>query len=305
MATSGTKAASAAFRESLERLTDEQGALQRVLRQAREMIRAAPGAGPLETELRRAERDLNALQVGSRRVMTQIGQLQGLAYSSAVIASSLEPDRVLEEVMDTAIQLTRAERAYLVLVGDDGELELRAARNWDRETLDEREVAFSRSVIEQALASRAPVLTINAQGDERFRAMESVLANDLRSIVCLPLVLRDRVLGVLYADNHLEQGVFDQDSLELLGAFANHAAVAIQNSRSFQRVRADLDDAKAQVARLQIAIDEQHVARELTEITETDYFQRISDLARDLRHRKAAPGPGEATPVPERRGQRP
>lgn len=294
MTTSGTKLASDALRESLERLVAEEGPLQRALRRTRELLRAGgdPEAASLEADLRRVDRDLSALQAGGRRIVTQVAQLQGLAHTSALIASSLEPERVLEEVMDTAITLTRAERAYLMLVGEDGGLELRAARNWDRESLDAHDIAFSRSVVDTVLAGGEPVLTINAQGDDRFQGLESVLAHDLRSILCIPLALRGRVIGVLYADNHLEQGVFDGDSVELVTTFANHAAVAIENARSFQRVKADLDEAKRQVARLRIEIDEGHVARELSEITETEYFQRLSSLARDLRRRKGSPGQG-------------
>jgi adenylate cyclase len=282
--------ASAAFVESLARLTVPGAPLQAVLQELRALAQS-PNHQPsaeLPAHIAQAVRDLSSVQVGSKRVVNQLKQLQGLVRTSAVITSSLEIDRVLEEVMDTAITLTNAERAYLMLRAEGSDdLELRAARNWDRETLGEQEVTFSSSVMDTVLESGEPVLTLNAQGDSRFQGNESVLINDLRSIICIPLKLRDHVTGVLYADNRLEQGVFDQDSVELVSTFANFAAIAIDNARHFARVTADLAEAKREVKRLQIEVNEQRLSSEISAITETDYFQRLSSLAQDLRKRKA------------------
>jgi adenylate cyclase len=276
--------------ESLARLTAQGAPLQAVLQELRALAQSPnhQPAAELPAHIAQAVRDLSSVQVGSKRVVNQLRQLQGLVRTSAVITSSLEIDRVLEEVMDTAITLTNAERAYLMLRAEGSdELELRAARNWDRETLGEQEVTFSSSVMDTVLETGEPVLTLNAQGDSRFQGNESVLINDLRSIICIPLTLRDRVTGVLYADNRLEQGVFDQDSVELVSTFANFAAIAIDNARNFARVAADLAEAKREVKRLQIEVNEQRLSSEIDAITETDYFQRLSSLARDLRKRKA------------------
>lgn len=285
----GSKAAADVFTESLKRLTAPGSSLQAALSELRAMSQQ-PDRRPsdaLVANVGMVVRDLSSVQVGSTRVVKQLEQLQGLVRTSAVINSSLDIDTVLHEVMDTAIELTHAERAYLMLRADGtGELEMRAARNWDRESLDDGDVTFSRSVIESVLETGDPVLTLNAQGDSRFQGQASVMINDLRSIICIPLKLRDQVTGVLYADNRFEQGVFDQDSVELVSTFANFAAIAIDNARHFTRVKADLAEAKREVSRLQIEINEQRLTNELAEITDTDYFQRLSSLARDLRKRK-------------------
>lgn len=289
MTTSTQNAPSDILVESLKRLTAQGSPLQASVKELRELAQS-PDRQPsaeLRAHLGEIVRDLSALQVGSKRIVTQLEQLRGLVHTSGVINSSLEIDLVLEEVMDTAITLTNAERAYLMLRAEGSdELELRAARNWDRESLDEGEVTFSRSVMDTVLDTGEPVLTINAQGDERFQGNKSVLMNDLRSIICIPLVLRERVTGVLYADNRLEQGVFDKDSVDLVATFANFAAIAIDNARHFQRVAADLADAKREVKRLQIEVNEQRLNSEISAITDTDYFQRLSSLATDLRKRR-------------------
>ena len=288
-----TKATTDFFLESLDRLSDKAGPLQRTLQQ----LQAAYLNGQVKFSdnvddcLRSIRNDLSSLQVGSKRVVRQYELLQGLVHTSALITSSLEVDKVLEEVMDRAIELTNAERAYLVLRDSEhDELEIRAARNWDRENLSENDLTFSRGVIQTALETREPILTINAQGDSRFQGNESVLVNDLRSILCIPLVLRHKAIGVLYADNRSLQGIFDEGSVQLLGAFANQAAIAIENARHFGQLKSDLAEVKKEVSRLQIEINEQRLATELHEITETDYFQRLSGMARSMRQRRNKSG---------------
>ena len=275
------------------RLLAPDGSLERVsqaLRSARSQPQAGVGA-PLSDAVAALQRELVTLHTGSRRALRQFEQLQGLIHTSAVVTSSLDIERVLTEVMDNAIALIHAERAVLMLRVEGGEgLELRAARNWDRESLAEQELAVSRGVMATVLETGEPVLTINAQGDSRFQEQASVLMHDLRSIICIPLKLRDRVTGVLYADNRFEQGVFDEESVALVATFANFAAIAIDNARHFQRVKADLDAAKMEVSRLRIEIDQQHVDRELSKITETDFFQRLEGLARDVRSRRRGQG---------------
>ena len=74
------------------------------------------------------------------------GQLQALAEISSVVNSSLDLTTVLNEVMDTIIKLTGAERGFLMLKNDSGELDFRIARNVDRETLQASAFEISRTI---------------------------------------------------------------------------------------------------------------------------------------------------------------
>jgi GAF domain-containing protein len=234
------------------------------------------------------QQDIGKLDRQSRKVVRQLEQQQELMRLMALITSSLELDQVLAEVMDTVIHLTGAERAYLMLREKvDGELHIRAARNWDRETMPENDVFFSSSIVNAALEQMEPIITTNAEGDERFESKRSVVQHGLRSVVCIPLSLRGRVVGALYADNRLDQGVFSTDDVPLLTAFGTQAAIAIENARQFGRVKDDLREAQRELQSLKIQIDRQKVDEQVSEITESDYFDRLSKAARDLRqHRR-------------------
>lgn len=229
-------------------------------------------------------RDVDGIEKSSRRLSTERGQLEELVRTSALITSSLELDRVLQDVMDTVIGLTGAERAYLLLKDKrSGELKFRAARNWDQENLADDDVVFSRSVVTATLEQGEAIITTNAQADERFKQNASVAAHGLRSIMCIPLMVRGEGVGVLYTDNRIEQGIFDARDIPLLTAFGTQAAIAIENAQNFTQVKDDLNKARKEVERLQIQIDTQKVMEQVSEITDSDFFQSLTVQAKAMR----------------------
>lgn len=164
-------------------------------------------------------------------------ELDALYGVCEAVGGSLHLPAVLNEVMDRIIGLTGAERGFLMLVDpEDGSLEFRAARNVDRETISSSAFEISRSIVKQVAASGEPVVTTNAQMDPRFKAQESVVGYNLRSILCVPLRALGKLTGVVYADNRALTGLFTDRDRDLLAAFSGQAAIAIENARLFERV---------------------------------------------------------------------
>jgi transcriptional regulator with GAF, ATPase, and Fis domain len=128
------------------------------------------------------------------------------------------------------VRLTEAERGFLVIV-EGSELRIEAARNFDRESVRKPEDKISRSIAEQVARTGEDVLAADAQNDARFRESMSVSEMRLRSLVCVPLKLKKQVVGVLYLDNRFETGVFDEEDRSCLSAFADLAAIALENAR--------------------------------------------------------------------------
>ena len=188
------------------------------------------GVGRLKLVLPQFQAQINILEEERQgfRALSQIGQ---------VVNSSLDLDVVLQIVMDTIIRLTGAERGFLMLKDEQQALKMRIARNWEQETLELSESATSRTVINQVVTEGKAVLTTNAQEDQRFSRQESIVAHNFRSILCVPLKVKGTVTGVVYADNRIRSGLFSQKELDLLSAFANQAAVALENARLFDSVR--------------------------------------------------------------------
>jgi sigma-B regulation protein RsbU (phosphoserine phosphatase) len=153
---------------------------------------------------------------------------------SQTFNSSLDLTEVLNSVMDEVIAATRAERGFLMLRDADGSLVFCAARGLDRQTIEAPEFQVSRGLVERVASEGQPRLTRDAQSDKWLGPRTSVMNLNLRSILCAPLKLKDRVLGVIYVDNRLRAGIFTQDDLELLSAIAASATVAIENARLYQ-----------------------------------------------------------------------
>ncbi len=163
--------------------------------------------------------------------------LLALANTGDVINSSLELDEVLLIVMDNIVRLTRAERGFLMLRNERGQMETRMARNWEQESIKSSEAATSRTIVQRVIDSGEPIITTNAQDDQRFVGQESIITLNLRSILCVPLKVKDQLIGVIYADNRIRAGIFAETERDLLAAFANQAAVAIENARLFSSLR--------------------------------------------------------------------
>ena len=199
------------------------------------------GADALSAELSRHVSALQDLLAHLEQELTaqarERGELDALYGICQALGSSLDLSEVLNQVMDQIIYLTGSERAFLMLVDPQtGELEFRAARNMDRETIASSAFGISRSIVKQVATSGQPIVTTNAQMDPRFKAQESVVGYNLRSILCVPLRVRGRVTGVAYTDNRIVTGLFSDRDRDLLTAFANQAAAAIENARLFQSV---------------------------------------------------------------------
>lgn len=168
--------------------------------------------------------------------------LQALAGIGQFVNSTLEVDEVLQIVMDTIVRLTEAERGFLMLRDERGEMTIRIARNWEQESINQNEFAISRSVIQRVIDEGEAVLTTNAREDPRFGGQESIIAFNLRSILCVPLTVKAELIGVIYADNRIRSGIFSESDRDLLLAFANQAAVSIENARLFTSLKRTLEE---------------------------------------------------------------
>ncbi len=202
--------------------------------------------------------DLVHLEHTLEKLGEQISQFErerqrmfALVDISRVVNSTLELDEVLRIVMDTIIHLTGAERAFLMLKDEKGQLRTEIARNWDQESISGDDLAVSHTVINRVVNTGQPILTTNAREDPRFKGQNSVIFHNLRAILCVPLKVKGQITGVIYADNRIRSGVFSAEDREVLMAFANQAAVALENARLFASVRRTL----AEVTELKNLLD--------------------------------------------------
>ncbi len=156
----------------------------------------------------------------------------------------LEP--LLEQVIDSVMELTDAERGAVVVLGVGGE-----RREVTRELGGAGGgVQFSQSVIERVLASAEPVLSVDAAADDRFDGSRSISHLNLRSVLAVPLRFRGELLGAVYVDHRLRRGNFDDDDLAHVEEFAELAALAVAHARALDEVRQQAERLTVQHAQL-------------------------------------------------------
>jgi serine/threonine-protein kinase PknK len=197
------------------------------------------------------------------------------------LASEHDVPRLLLRVTDHAVALLGAERGFVVLVGEQGELEARAARG--RAGEDDPHAKFSRSVAERVVAQGEPVVTISARDDERLAQAVSVHQLMIQSIACVPIrgaPPLGRTIGALYVETRLRPGVRFAQELPTLSAFADQAAIAIENARLLGENRERADELARANADLAAAHDQ--LARLLGKRTE-----QLAEARRDLKQVRA------------------
>jgi len=172
----------------------------------------------------------------------ELERLRNLANTTSIVNSSLDLDETLTSVLDTVLQMTNAERGYIMLRNDDTDkMEIRVARGMQQQDLDVEQIIVSDTIVDEVMTTGNPIVTTNAQQDERFARQQSVVGYNLRSILCVPLIIKGTVEGVVYADNRIQAGLFGNKELQLLVAVANQSALAIENAKLFEQARTTLE----------------------------------------------------------------
>lgn len=162
----------------------------------------------------------------------KLNNLETLYRITQKIISILDIDELLNTIMDLALETLKGERGMIFLL-ENGDLKLKVARNVEKQTvLDASEISYS--VIKDVASGGKPILTMDAMGDEKLMQRQSIMDFNIKSLVCVPIKLKDKILGTVYVDStgKTESIVaFTNIDLEFLEAFAGIVGISIENAR--------------------------------------------------------------------------
>src|SRR5258706_2029709 len=173
------------------------------------------------------------------------------------LAGETDLARLLETIMDAVIEITGAQRGFLILT-EEGKVRFQTARNFGRTQVEKPELQVSQTVVRSVIQSGRPLVTDNAAHDPHFEQAASVTALKLTSILSVPLRVHEKVLGALYVDNAARRAVFGEQEKEPLLAFADQAAITI---RALWR---------------QQQVEEMNKALEVTLVKKSEELERVS-----------------------------
>ena len=205
-----------------------------------EAVREA-ASGPGEVDTPERSKDLFS-------VVSEIGQ-------SMLAPGTLEES--LDQTLDLLFEGVPAHRACLLLrEGEDDQLVSKVASSRPGAGMDDQELRISRSIVERVVGRGEPVLTSDAQSDDRFMNQDSIIMSSVRSVMAAPLAVDDRVLGMIYVDSPLVTNVFSEDDLRMVTLLAGLAAIKVDNAVLWaqrmenERMRQQLASAREIQARL-------------------------------------------------------
>ncbi len=148
---------------------------------------------------------------------------------SGIIRNNADTDLLLRDVLEQIFRSFRAERGLIMLIDDEtGELAPRAFLSRSDDPSD-ADMSISRTIVDEAIEKQEAVLTSDATLDERFNPAASIVQQNIRSAMCVPLSTRNRALGIIYVDCCSSAVTFKKADLELLTAIGNEAGVAVEN----------------------------------------------------------------------------
>jgi len=196
---------------------------------------------PVHGEIERCYRELQ--EITRQEVVQRERSFYDIAKN---LSSILEIDPLLDRLLELAISTTHAEKGLILLRESNGILTTRAAHGMALESVEDA-AEICQSVIDDVASGGEPVLATDASSDDRFRARRSIISFQIRTLMCVPLTVRDEVLGAVYVDGRGAES-FSGEDLEYLVSFAQLAAIAVDNARLLGKLRTENRNLRREVA---------------------------------------------------------
>jgi 3',5'-cyclic-nucleotide phosphodiesterase len=156
---------------------------------------------------------------------------------SNVLMQSLNMKEVMERILNYILELLkRIDRGVIILIDQEtgAPSEVISIIKANKHECD---TAYSRTIVERVIKEREPVSMLDTLEEKEINLSESIRVSGIRSIMCVPLISRSKVMGVIYVDSVNKPHGFRKEDLDLLTALSSPAAVAIENSLLYAKYR--------------------------------------------------------------------
>lgn len=164
-------------------------------------------------------------------------QLITLYEVSRKINSQLDLKKLLDEIMDLAIELLNAEKGLILFREEaSGELQVEVARQMDKRSI-QNVVALSSSIIKKVESEGKPVLLQKVPDIRQEDTTTSLARYKIKSVICVPLRSKSELIGSIYLDTTDSKHFFKEEDVAFLEGFANLAGIAIENAKSYREIQ--------------------------------------------------------------------
>ena len=189
----------------------------------------------------------DASELGPDTIRSEYEKLRiGLSLARE-LALEHDPHRVLERVVRALLSALSADRALASALDQDMRAIDSVARSRDGEDAD---VVVSSTMVSEALGTRRGVLYAGAAMNDRLSRSRSIYAQNITAAMCVPMIVQDRVVGLVHVDAQRGADHFSEEDLDLVSVIAAQAAIAIQNARLVHALEASTRKDPARLRRV-------------------------------------------------------
>src|SRR5437763_2514582 len=189
----------------------------------------------------KADREVAPAETSAATARTEATALAVTRLAEFAQALGREPalDRALIRLLDSIVEVVKADKGFVLVVEGGGPPEVLAARNFQQQDIEDAVERLSDSIVRRALDTKQPVIVSDAINDEQFNASESVVNLKLASVMCVPLLLRGEVSGAVYVGNDRLASLFTPRELLLMTSFCSTATLLLEHAKTLDELRAD------------------------------------------------------------------
>jgi serine phosphatase RsbU (regulator of sigma subunit)/tetratricopeptide (TPR) repeat protein len=164
-------------------------------------------------------------------IRERLKKLEFISNFGQMLMSNLELNSVLNTIIEKIMEITESDRGFLLILNNKGELQSQIVKTKEGSSGELKLLNFSKTFTEEVLKTGKSLWVADAQADSRFATQKSVLAMDLRTVICVPLKDKDKTFGLVYLDRQSVLKTFNEDDLNLVESICSFASIAIINAK--------------------------------------------------------------------------
>lgn len=177
---------------------------------------------------------LEELKKKNRLLKKRVGELNALYQSAKSLSSTENLKALLKKIIDLATRVIGAKIGSVMLLDKkENALRISAAIGLEPEVIKKTNLSLGKSIAGWVAEKKIPLMVENVEKDPRFKRINKE-KYETKSLLCVPLMVKEKVLGVINLSNNVSGKTFTRDDLKLLTTFASQAAVAIDGAYHFE-----------------------------------------------------------------------
>ncbi|WP_229429879.1 MULTISPECIES: HD domain-containing phosphohydrolase [unclassified Massilia] len=180
---------------------------------------------------------------GRSELENTVHRLHAMAQVSIALGAVTDQETLIDKIMNLIFDLfPLAERAFIMLRGTERDPPRPvAARRRGGTVEDPAQLRISHTIVDEVLVRKRAILSVDTLADRHFGSHESIVAQAILSVMCVPLIIGDEVLGLLQVDTSSDPYAFQEADLEILSGVCAETAVALKNFQLYSDIKGLLD----------------------------------------------------------------